>query len=100
MRAAIARRGRMVVEDVPEPTLGPGDALVEVRACGICGSDLHTLHHADSLLAVSDLAGAESKFDPNADFVMGHEYSAEVIELGPQTDGAPVSVGDLVVSMP
>ncbi|MGZ6996579.1 MAG: zinc-binding dehydrogenase, partial [Acidimicrobiia bacterium] len=69
-------------------------------ACGICGSDLHTLHHADSLLAVSDLAGAESKFDPNADFVMGHEYSAEVVELGPQTDGAPVSVGDLVVSMP
>jgi threonine dehydrogenase-like Zn-dependent dehydrogenase len=31
---------------------------------------------------------------------MGHEYSAEVLELGPQTDGVPVEVGDLVVSMP
>lgn len=100
MRAAIARRGRMVVEDVPEPVPGAGDALVEVLACGICGSDLHTLHHADSLLAVAELGGAESQFDPNADFVMGHEFAAEVVELGPETDGAPVAVGDLVVSMP
>ena len=100
MRAAIARRGHLVVEDVPEPVPESGDALVEVKACGICGSDLHTLHHADSLLAVAELGGAESTFDPNADFVMGHEYSAEVVELGPETDGAPVAVGDLVVSMP
>ena len=100
MRAAIARRGQMVVEDVPEPVLEAGDALVAVQACGICGSDLHTLHHADSLLAVAELGGAESQFDPNADFVMGHEFSAEVVELGPETDGAPVAVGDLVVSMP
>src|SRR6476659_7030266 len=100
MRAAIARRGHLVVEDVPEPVPGSGDALVEVKACGICGSDLHTLHHADSLLAVAELGGAESTFDPNADFVMGHEYSAEVVELGGETDGAPVAVGDLVVSMP
>jgi threonine dehydrogenase-like Zn-dependent dehydrogenase len=100
MRAAIARRGQMVVEDVPEPTPGAGDALVEVRACGICGSDLHTLHHTDSLLAVAELGGTETTFDPNADFVMGHEYSAEVVELGPETDGSPVAVGDLVVSMP
>ena len=83
MRAAIARRGQMVVEDVPEPIPGPGDALVEVKACGICGSDLHTLHHADSLLAVAELGGGESQFDPNADFIMGHEFSAEVVELGP-----------------
>lgn len=100
MRAAIARRGQMVVEEVPEPVPGPGDALVEVKACGICGSDLHTLHHADSLLAVAELGGNESTFDPNADFVMGHEFSAEVVELGPDTDGAPAAVGDLVVSMP
>ncbi len=100
MRAAIARRGQMIVDEVPEPIPGAGDALVEVKACGICGSDLHTLHHADSLLAVAELGGGESSFDPEADFVMGHEFSAEVVELGPGTDDAPVSVGDLVVSMP
>jgi threonine dehydrogenase-like Zn-dependent dehydrogenase len=31
---------------------------------------------------------------------MGHEFSAEVLELGPETDGVPAAVGDLVVSMP
>jgi threonine dehydrogenase-like Zn-dependent dehydrogenase len=100
MRAAIARQGRMVVEDVPVPSLGPGDVLVKVRACGICGSDLHTLHHADSLRAVADLSGTDSSFDPDADFIMGHEYSAEVVEMGPETTGSPIGVGDLTVSMP
>jgi threonine dehydrogenase-like Zn-dependent dehydrogenase len=100
MRAAIARQGRMVVEDVPTPPLGPGDVLVAVKACGICGSDLHTLHHADSLKAVADLSGTDSSFDPDADFIMGHEYSAEVLEMGPETAGSPIGVGDLTVSMP
>ena len=31
---------------------------------------------------------------------MGHEFTAEVVELGPQTDGAPVAAGDLVTSLP
>jgi threonine dehydrogenase-like Zn-dependent dehydrogenase len=100
MLAAIARRGRLVVEELPEPELQAGDALVEVKCCGICGSDLHTLHHADSMRAVAELSGTESPFDPAADFVMGHEYSAEVLELGPETAGSPIAAGDLVVSMP
>ncbi len=100
MRAAIARRGHLVVEDVPEPVPAAGEALVSVRACGICGSDLHTLHHADSMLALADMTGAEDAFDPQADFVMGHEFSAEVLELGPGTDGLTIGPGDLVVSMP
>lgn len=31
----------LVVEEVPIPEIGPDDVLVEVKACGICGSDLH-----------------------------------------------------------
>jgi threonine dehydrogenase-like Zn-dependent dehydrogenase len=100
MRAAIARRGHMVVEDVTDPVPGPGDALVAVKACGICGSDLHTLRHAHSMVDVANLSGQVASFDPEADFVMGHEFSAEVLELGPDTDGVPVQPGDLVVSMP
>jgi threonine dehydrogenase-like Zn-dependent dehydrogenase len=100
VRAAVARRGALVVEDVPEPVLGPGDALVAVKACGICGSDLHALHHADELIAIAREAGAPLTFDPQRDYVMGHEFTGEVLELGPMTDGAPVRPGDLVTSLP
>lgn len=100
MLAAVARRRRLVVEDVPEPVLGPGDALVAVKACGICGSDLHALVHAESMRDVALNAGHTTSFDPAADFVMGHEFAVEVLELGPETRGAPVKPGDLVVSIP
>ncbi len=100
MQCATARRGRLVVEEVPDPVPGPGDALVAVRACGICGSDLHTLHHADSLLETAAITDTPSTFDPQRDFVMGHEFAAEVLELGPETAGVPVAPGDLVVCLP
>ncbi len=100
MRAAVARRGEMVVDDVADPTPGEGEALIAVTACGICGSDLHTLRHAHSMLALASMTGAEDAFDPDADFVMGHEFCGEVLELGAATDGLAAGVGDLVVSMP
>ena len=31
------------VTDLPQPEIGPSDVLVRVRACGICGSDVHGL---------------------------------------------------------
>ena len=100
MRAAVARRSQLVVTDVADPVPSPGEALVAVKACGICGSDLHTLAHAEALLEVADATGNPTEFDPSADFVMGHEFSAEVLELGPETEGAPAAPGDLVVSLP
>ena len=33
------------VEEVPDPEAGPGDLVVEVAVCGICGSDLHYYQH-------------------------------------------------------
>jgi threonine dehydrogenase-like Zn-dependent dehydrogenase len=44
--------------------------------------------------------GVPIAFDPTRDFIMGHEFTAEVLELGPMTDGAPVRTGDLVTSLP
>ena len=42
MPAAVLKgKGRLEVEDVPVPDVGPGDVLVAVDLCGICGSDLH-----------------------------------------------------------
>ena len=45
MRAARAEApGRIVVQDVERPEPGPGDVVVRIGACGICGSDLHWYH--------------------------------------------------------
>ena len=42
MRAArLTAIGKMTMMDVPRPTVGAGDVLVRVEACGICGSDRH-----------------------------------------------------------
>lgn len=103
MRAAVLRAGRMVVrEDVPEPVPGPGQVLVAVRACGICGSDLHFAEHGAELLElggdVRDLALSPNLVDLDRDVFMGHEFAAEVLEAGPDTD-APAP-GTLVTSQP
>jgi len=37
--------GDLRVEEVPEPTPGPGEVKVRVKYCGICGSDLHEYQH-------------------------------------------------------
>ncbi len=99
MRGVVARRGRLVVEELPDPVPGPDDALVRLRACGICGSDLHTLAHADALPAVEVAAGVEARFRPERDFYLGHEWVAEVLDVGSAAGGA-VAPGDRVVSMP
>jgi threonine dehydrogenase-like Zn-dependent dehydrogenase len=99
MRAVVARDHRLVVDDIPDPAPEAGEALVAVRACGICGSDLHTLEHSERLVEVGEALGTDIAFDPSADYVLGHEWCAEVLELGPEST-AGVVPGDLVVSMP
>lgn len=103
MRASVLRGGRMVLrDDVPEPVPGPGQVLVAVKACGICGSDLHFAAHGDDALA----AGAQMEgmpqlgdtVDLSADVFMGHEIAAEVLEAGPETDAPPP--GTVVTSIP
>jgi threonine dehydrogenase-like Zn-dependent dehydrogenase len=49
MRAAVMRNKTLVIDDIPAPEPGPGEVLVRTLACGICGSDLHTLTHGDKL---------------------------------------------------
>ena len=99
MRAVVARDRHLVVDHVADPVPLSGDVLVAVRACGICGSDLHTLEHAEHLVEVADALGSDLDFDPSADYVLGHEWCAEVLALGPGTE-AGVAPGDLVVSVP
>lgn len=72
------------VEDRPDPLLGPRDVRLAVKACGICGSELHAVLEA------------QERRRPG--IVMGHEFAGEVIEVGPQV--AACRVGDRIAVQP
>jgi len=83
MRTAVYRRpGDVGVEERPVPRPGPGQVLVEVSYCGICGSDLHLV--------------IEGWGRPGA--VGGHEYTGRVAAVGDGVDAW--RVGDEVVCGP
>ena len=84
MKAAVFKGIESIdVEDVPEPEAGPSDLVVEVSACGICGSDLHTYQHG-------------SFVQPGQ--IMGHEFAGRVVEAGDGVEG--LAVGDRVTAVP
>ena len=83
MRAAVVTAdGRVEVVDRPELTPGPGQVVVAVERCGVCGSDLHLL--ASGLVP----AGA----------VLGHEFGGTV--TAPNPDGGGPALGQRVAVLP
>ena len=69
------------IEERPMPAPGPGELLVKVNACGICGSDVVEWYRL-----------------PRAPLVQGHEIGAEVVAVGEDTD--KYGVGDRVFIAP
>lgn len=103
MKAALLRHGEVVVDEVPDPHPSLGQVLVDVKACGICGSDLHFVRHGEEMLRLAgEMSGlpefGDARTDLGLDVYMGHEFAAEVVEAGPDTE-AP-AVGTLVTSLP
>jgi threonine dehydrogenase-like Zn-dependent dehydrogenase len=98
MRAVVRRAGKLVCDEIAELTPGPGQTLVKTLACGICGSDLHALHHLDHMVKLASRAGLGEGMDPAKDIVFGHEFCAEVLDNGP--GGGRFKAGTRVVSMP
>lgn len=82
MRAVVtAGAGRpLAVAEIPDPTPGPGELLVAVSRCGVCGSDLH----------------GTDVLPPG--WVLGHEIAGEIQALGPGVKGW--QVGQRVVAFP
>jgi L-iditol 2-dehydrogenase len=63
---------QLVYQDVPEPKMEPDDVLVQVKACGICGSDVHGMD------------GSTGRRIPP--LIMGHEASGIIAEVGSKVD--------------
>lgn len=73
--------GEVRVEEKPDPELGAADdAVVQVEATGICGSDLHILH---------------GRVPVERGFTIGHEFVGTVLAVGPDVER--VAVGDRVL---
>ena len=68
-----------VLEDVPEPTAGPGQVVVRIGGAGVCHSDLHLMHDFE--------AGALPWGPP---FTLGHENAGWVHQLGEGVTGLRV----------
>ncbi|HSS11366.1 MAG TPA: zinc-binding dehydrogenase [Acidimicrobiales bacterium] len=98
MRAAVLRHGAMVVDEVPDPVPGMGQVLVRTLGCGICGSDLHFVKHGRRMSELAAQSGVPDRLDFERDIFMGHEFSAEVLDCGPETSAPPP--GTVVTSMP
>ena len=99
MQAVVRRNKKLVRADIAEPVPGAGQVLARTLCCGICGSDLHALHSFEKMLDLSARTGAPSTVDPAADIVFGHEFCAEILDFGPDTDKR-LKAGTRVVTMP
>jgi L-iditol 2-dehydrogenase len=73
MKALVLEEYRhFTYKDVPDPQPGPTDVLIEVKACGICGSDVHGMD------------GSSGRRIPP--LIMGHEASGVVVALGSEVE--------------
>ena len=75
--------GNMALQEAPVPKPRENEVLIEVKAAGICGTDIHIKHD-------------EYPYWPPV--IMGHEFSGVIVEVGPGVTG--YQVGDRVVAEP
>jgi alcohol dehydrogenase/L-iditol 2-dehydrogenase len=74
--------GDIEIRDIPKPTIDPDQVLIEVKAIGVCGSDIHLWHENQS-------------WDIKLPLVMGHEFSGVISKIGAQVND--FKPGDRVV---
>ncbi|WP_030300412.1 zinc-dependent alcohol dehydrogenase family protein [Streptomyces katrae] len=81
--AVISAPGVVTIETVDDPKPGAGEVVVQVAACGLCGTDLHIL---------------QGEFAPRLPLVPGHEFAGSVVAYGPGVSG--LALGDRVAVDP
>lgn len=92
-------QGTLSVVEIAAPRPADGQLVLDVRSCGICGSDLHAKDHADELAGIFEETGYPDGMRGDTPTVFGHEFSGEVAERGAKTPKA-FKVGTRVVSFP
>jgi len=75
--------GKMELREVPIPKIKPDEALLEIKAAGICGTDVHIKH---------------DQFPYWPPVIMGHEFCGEIVEIGPEV--VDFRIGERVVGEP
>jgi len=99
MRAVSCEHGNLSVVDLPDPRPAEGQLVLDVHACGICGSDLHAKDHADELTDVMVEIGYRDFMRGDTPTVMGHEFAGVIAERGAKVPKA-LREGMTVVSFP
>ncbi len=74
------------IKEISEPVMQPHEMLVRVARCGICGTDIH--------------ASREGPFMAPPNTVFGHEFSGEIIDIGPEAINEGFNIGDRITSLP
>jgi threonine dehydrogenase-like Zn-dependent dehydrogenase len=97
MRAVVCTDQKLSVAEIEDPTPGPGQLVLDVERCGICGSDLHSRVHADALADVAAEIGYDGLMRTTDRIVLGHEFSGIVTGRG---KGSRLAEGTPVVSFP
>ncbi|NPV51966.1 MAG: alcohol dehydrogenase catalytic domain-containing protein [Firmicutes bacterium] len=79
MRAVVLKEPRsLVVEDIPRPVLAGDEVLIEVKACGICGSDLRYFNGENPW--AKQTLGYDKPNPP--DMILGHEFAGVIVDAG------------------
>jgi threonine dehydrogenase-like Zn-dependent dehydrogenase len=99
VKAVTCTNAKLEVVEQPTPAPAKGQLLIDVKRCGICGSDLHARHHMDELADVMDESGYRDFMRSHQSVVFGHEFCGEVLDHGPGTRKAP-RAGTPVVALP
>ena len=83
---------KLEVRDVPDPTPGPGDVIIEIKASGMCGSDLKYYRAADGAASI----GLGKKSDKP--IIAGHEPCGVVVEAGKGVRSPLARIGTRVMN--
>ena len=72
--------GNLEIRDIPKPKIKENEVMIEIKAAGICGSDIHHFKHGAK-------TGVPAIFRMSIPVVLGHEFTGDVVEIGSGVKG-------------